>query len=96
MRAKLPKTWAVLSLALGVATWGLLWLTSSSEGARNGKGAIDNPRDRFDMRCSAPKSVSVLFGLGDDRVRKEVIEAHDAAVRTMVDWVETRRKGDEA
>jgi len=29
----------------------------------------------FDVTCSAPKSVSVLFAIGDDRVRKEVLEA---------------------
>ena len=42
----------------------------------------------FDVTCSAPKSVSVLFAIGDDRVRNEVLEAHDAAVAAAFGWVE--------
>ena len=34
----------------------------------------------FDVTASAPKSVSVLFALGDDDIRREVLDAHDAAV----------------
>jgi conjugative relaxase-like TrwC/TraI family protein len=42
----------------------------------------------FDVTCSAPKSVSVLFALGDDDVRQRVLDSHDRAVEAMVDWVE--------
>lgn len=42
----------------------------------------------FDVTCSAPKSVSVLWALGDDHVRGEVLAAHDAAVEAMVGWIE--------
>lgn len=42
----------------------------------------------FDVTCSAPKSVSLLWGLGDDTVRDAVAAAHDAAVAAVVDWVE--------
>ena len=42
----------------------------------------------FDVTCSAPKSVSVLWALGDDHVRGEVLAAHDAAVAAMVGWIE--------
>lgn len=42
----------------------------------------------FDVTCSAPKSVSVLFAIGDDRVRNEVLEAHDAAVAAACGCVE--------
>ncbi len=42
----------------------------------------------FDVTASAPKSVSVLFALGDDATRAAVLEAHDVAVGAMVDWVE--------
>ncbi len=42
----------------------------------------------FDITASAPKSVSTLFAVGDDRVRDHVLAAHDAAVAAMVDWVE--------
>ena len=33
----------------------------------------------FDVTCSAPKSVSVLFAIGDLDTRREVPAAHDAA-----------------
>ena len=42
----------------------------------------------FDITCSAPKSVSVLWALGDEDVRREVLAAHDAAVAAMVGWIE--------
>jgi conjugative relaxase-like TrwC/TraI family protein len=42
----------------------------------------------FDVTCSAPKSVSVLFGLGDEYVRNEVTGAHDAAVSALAGWIE--------
>ncbi len=44
----------------------------------------------FDVTCSAPKSVSVLYAIGDDQVRKEVLDAHDAAVAAAFGWVEDR------
>ncbi len=34
----------------------------------------------FDHTFSAPKSVSLLYAFGDDRVRREVIAAHQRAV----------------
>ncbi len=43
----------------------------------------------FDVTCSAPKSVSVLYAIGDDHVRSEVLEAHDAAVAAAFGWIET-------
>jgi conjugative relaxase-like TrwC/TraI family protein len=42
----------------------------------------------FDVTCSAPKSVSVLYAIGDDHNRKEVLDAHDAAVAAAFGWVE--------
>ncbi len=42
----------------------------------------------FDVTASAPKSVSVLWAVGDDHVRAEVAAAHDAAVGAMVGWIE--------
>jgi conjugative relaxase-like TrwC/TraI family protein len=43
----------------------------------------------FDVTtCSAPKSVSILWALGDEAVREEVLAAHDAAVAAMVGWIE--------
>ena len=40
------------------------------------------------MTASAPKSVSVLFALGDRDVRREVVAAHDAAVAAVQVWIE--------
>ena len=42
----------------------------------------------FDLTFSAPKSVSVLFGLGDEELRSRVREAHDVAVREAVGHLE--------
>lgn len=42
----------------------------------------------FDVTCSAPKSVSVLFAVGDLDTRREVLGAHDAAVTALADWIE--------
>jgi conjugative relaxase-like TrwC/TraI family protein len=42
----------------------------------------------YDATFSAPKSVSVLFALGDEQVRNQVVEAHDSAVETVLGWVE--------
>jgi conjugative relaxase-like TrwC/TraI family protein len=42
----------------------------------------------YDLTLSAPKSVSVLFGLGDREVREAVRRAHDVAVREAIGHVE--------
>src|SRR3954454_10467999 len=42
----------------------------------------------FDLTFSAPKSVSVLFGLGDGELRESVRAAHDVAVREAVAHLE--------
>lgn len=42
----------------------------------------------FDVTCSAPKSVSVLFAIGDLHTRREVLAAHDAAVTALAGWIE--------
>lgn len=57
-------------------------------GQRLGTRYIDRSVRGFDVTCSAPKSVSLLFGLGDDHVRGEALAAHDAAVTAVVDWIE--------
>jgi len=43
----------------------------------------------FDITASAPKSVSTLFAIGDDATRSMVLAAHDTAVATMLEWVES-------
>ena len=42
----------------------------------------------FDVTASAPKSVSVLWALGDDHIRRAVLDAHDSAVRQLAGWIE--------
>ena len=42
----------------------------------------------FDATFSAPKSVSLLYALGDDRVAAEAVAAHDTAVEAAVGYLE--------
>lgn len=42
----------------------------------------------FDVTFSAPKSVSVLYALGDADVRREVLAAHESAVAAVVEHIE--------
>src|SRR4051794_21729550 len=42
----------------------------------------------FDLTFSAPKSVSVLFGIGDDALRGAIRDAHDQAVLDALGYVE--------
>jgi conjugative relaxase-like TrwC/TraI family protein len=42
----------------------------------------------FDVTFSAPKSVSVIFGIADDRVRAEVLRAHERAVEDAFGYLE--------
>jgi len=53
-----------------------------------GRGYGDDSVRGFDVTASAPKSVSTMFAVGDDRTRAEVLDAHDTAVATMLGWVE--------
>lgn len=58
-------------------------------GALLGSRHSDRTTRGFDVTCSAPKSVSVLFAFGDADQRAEVLAAHDAAVDAVVGWIET-------
>src|SRR5688500_89379 len=42
----------------------------------------------FDLTFSAPKSVSVLYAVGDEAISRAVREGHDAAVRAALDHLE--------
>ena len=53
-------------------------------GRRFGEGSVRG----YDATFSAPKSVSLLWGLGDELVRQQVVEAHDRAVESVLGWVE--------
>jgi len=60
--------------------------TGRDLGRRFGEGSVRG----YDATFSAPKSVSVLFGVGEPEVRRQVAEAHEAAVEAVLGWVETR------
>jgi conjugative relaxase-like TrwC/TraI family protein len=53
-------------------------------GRRYGEGSVRG----YDATFSAPKSVSVLFAVGDELIREQVVEAHDSAVGAVLGWVE--------
>jgi conjugative relaxase-like TrwC/TraI family protein len=42
----------------------------------------------WDLTFSAPKSVSILYALGTDDVRRQVVEAHKCAVREGLKYIE--------
>ena len=50
--------------------------------ARPGKVAA------YDLTFSAPKSVSVLFAVGDERLSRELVGAHEAAVAAALGYLE--------
>ena len=54
-----------------------------------GNGYSERSVRGFDVTASSPKSVSVLWAVGDDLVRAEVLAAHDAAVAAVAGWIET-------
>jgi conjugative relaxase-like TrwC/TraI family protein len=60
--------------------------TGKDLGRRYGDASVRG----FDATFSAPKSVSVLFGVGDPQLRREVTEAHDRAVDAVLGWVESQ------
>ncbi len=61
-----------------------------STGVRLGRRFGETSVRGFDATFSAPKSVSVLFAVGNERLQREVTEAHDTAVDAVLGWVESR------
>lgn len=59
--------------------------TGQDLGRRFGEGSVRG----YDATFSAPKSVSVLFGIGDPDMRRQVVEAHESAVQAVLGWIET-------
>ncbi len=59
-------------------------------GRRLGRRYGDDSVRGFDATFSAPKSVSVLFAIGDEQTRRAVVDAHDRAVDAVLSWVESR------
>jgi conjugative relaxase-like TrwC/TraI family protein len=68
---------------------GNMFEAAHPESARRlGRGYGTRSVRGFDATFSAPKSVSVLWALGDDDTRIEVTAAHDAAVDATLGWLE--------
>ncbi|RJO74008.1 hypothetical protein D5S18_18785 [Nocardia panacis] len=44
----------------------------------------------FDCVFSPPKSISILWGLGDDQIRSAIWKCHTAAVREVLSWAESQ------
>jgi conjugative relaxase-like TrwC/TraI family protein len=68
-----------------------LWHALEGRDPTTGEPLVAVSRNRvpgFDLTFSAPKSVSVLFGVGDDRVRAAMREAHDKAVADALGYME--------
>jgi conjugative relaxase-like TrwC/TraI family protein len=59
-----------------------------ASGADLGRKMGESSVRGFDATFSAPKSVSVLFGIGDEATRAQVVEAHEAAVNAVLGWVQ--------
>jgi conjugative relaxase-like TrwC/TraI family protein len=69
------------SVATAVEAGLLLEAKAAPDGTRLGKTTVtEHSVTAFDLTFSAPKSVSVLYALGDTRVVEAVEEAHTAAV----------------
>jgi conjugative relaxase-like TrwC/TraI family protein len=45
-------------------------------------------RPGWDFQMKAPKSVSLIYAFGDSRARREVVAAHDAAIKAAIDYAE--------
>ena len=52
------------------------------------EGAKPIPTAAFDLTFSAPKSVSVLWGLSAGPVQQDIRDAHETAVRAAFDYIE--------
>lgn len=65
---------------------GLHPVTGERLGRRYGEESVRG----FDATFSAPKSVSVLFAVGDEELRRAVTEAHETAVDAVLAWVESQ------
>jgi conjugative relaxase-like TrwC/TraI family protein len=60
-----------------------------ANGADLGRRYGEPPVRGYDVTFSAPKSVSVLFAVGDEESRRQVVEAHERAVEAVLGRVES-------
>ncbi len=82
---------AALGLAGPVAPGALSGLLAGHH-PRSGRPLLSRRREvvALDLTLSAPKSVSVAFGLGTPEVARRVLDAHDRAVHAAVAHLEQR------
>ncbi len=59
------------------------------ETLRLGRAYGENSVRGFDITASAPKSMSVLFAVGSDQVRADVLASHDTGVAAIIQWVQS-------
>jgi conjugative relaxase-like TrwC/TraI family protein len=79
------------SLATAVDSKMLLEAKCAPDGSRLGKTMVtERSVTAFDLTFSAPKSVSLLYALGDPEVMAEVEAAHTAAVEAAIAFVSPR------
>ncbi len=91
-----PGRWmgsAARELGIGgeVESDGLRWALDGAHPRRGEPLAAHRGGSRipgFDLTFSAPKSVSVLYGLGDDALATHICGAHETAVDAALDYVE--------
>lgn len=57
-------------------------------GEQLGRKYGDNSVRGYDVTFSAPKSVSVLWALGNETIQSEVVASHERAVEAVLGWVE--------
>ncbi|WP_047690686.1 MobF family relaxase [Kocuria sp. ZOR0020] len=67
--------------------------SAAPAGAKTPAGKAAGPQRQpvagFDLTCSVPKSVSVLWALADEPTQAKIHAAHRAAVSSTVSWLET-------
>ncbi len=60
------------------------------EDKETGEVKKHKPVCAYDNTFSAPKDVSIFYGLGDDEMRKKVLKIHDSAVKEALSYLETQ------
>ena len=52
----------------------------------------ENPVPHWDLTFSAPKYAGVLYASGSKRVQKQIIEAHEFAMKVALDFLQSRSR----
>ncbi len=78
-----------LAVAAGLDVAAVYGTDTYAEAMKFAGRRVDHRRPGIDVTVSAPKSVSVLFGLGDPDTALQVRAAHQAAVAEVVGFLES-------